>query len=133
MLWGITCYFNPAGYQNRLINYRLFRSRLNVPLVAVELSFTGEFELRADDAEILLQIAGGDVMWQKERLLNIALSALPRECDIVAWLDCDVIFASPTWADDARHALKDNLLVQLFNERLNLIPGARDDSAGSLI
>jgi hypothetical protein len=131
MLWGITCYFNPAGYQNRLINYRLFRSRLNVPLVAVELSFTGEFELRADDAEILLQIAGGDVMWQKERLLNIALSALPRECDIVAWLDCDVIFASPTWADDARHALKDNLLVQLFNERLNLIPGARDDSAGS--
>ena len=46
MLWAITSFFNPAGYKSRLTNYRLFRSRLDVPLVAVELSFTGEFELR---------------------------------------------------------------------------------------
>ncbi len=75
MLWAITSFFNPAGYKNRLSNYHRFRSRLNVPLVAVELSFTGRFELRDSDAEILIQISGADVMWQKERLLNIALGA----------------------------------------------------------
>ena len=94
MLWEITSFFNPAGYKSRLTNYRLFRARLNVPLAAVELSFTGKFELQDTDAEILIQISGGDVMWQKERLLNIALGVLPTECDIVAWLDCDVIFSS---------------------------------------
>ena len=38
-LWAITCYFNPVGYRRRLENYRMFRQRLKVPLVAVELSF----------------------------------------------------------------------------------------------
>jgi len=130
VLWGITSFFNPAGYKSRLANYRLFRSRLNVPLVAVELSFTGKFELRDTDAEILLQISGGDVMWQKERLLNVALGALPTECDIVAWLDCDVIFALDDWPERARRALKTSSIVQLFSERLNLIAGAVNDSAG---
>jgi hypothetical protein len=29
------------------------------------------FELRKDDAEVVVQIASGDVLWQKERLLNM--------------------------------------------------------------
>lgn len=130
MLWAITSFFNPAGYRSRLTNYRLFRSRLNVPLVAVELSFTGKFELRDTDAEILIQISGADVMWQKERLLNVALGALPTECDIVAWLDCDVIFASNDWPERARLALKTSPVVQLFSERRDLVAGAVDDSFG---
>ena len=130
MLWGITSFFNPAGYKSRLSNYRLFRSRLKVPLAVVELSFTGKFELQDADAEILIQISGGDVMWQKERLLNIALGALPTECDIVAWVDCDVIFASDDWPERARRALKTSPIVQLFSERCNLVAGAVDDSPG---
>ncbi len=126
MLWAITSFFNPAGYKNRLSNYHRFRSRLNVPLVAVELSFTGRFELRDSDAEILIQISGADVMWQKERLLNIALGALPAECDIVAWLDCDVVFASNDWPERARLALKTSPVVQLFSERHDLAAGAFD-------
>jgi hypothetical protein len=58
-VWAVTCYFNPAGYRLRLENYRVFRQRLNVPLATVELSFDGDFELRADDADALLQIRGG--------------------------------------------------------------------------
>ena len=129
-MWGITSFFNPAGYQSRIANYRVFRSRLKVPLVAVELSFTGEFELRGGDAEILIQIFGGDVMWQKERLLNLAVGALPRECDLVAWLDCDVVFPSNDWPDRARHALKTSALVQLFSERRNLAAGVIDELPG---
>ena len=44
-LWAITSYFNPVGYQRRLENYRIFRQRLTVPLVTVELSFAPVFEL----------------------------------------------------------------------------------------
>ena len=130
MLWAITSFFNPVGYQSRLTNFRHFRARLRVPLVAVELSFSGNFELGETDAEVMIRIPGGDVMWQKERLLNIALRSLPAECDIVAWIDCDVIFSSDDWPTRAREALKTSATAQLFSERVNLRPGAIDDSGG---
>ena len=120
MLWAITSYFNPVGYASRLSNYRIFRTNLTVPLVVVELSLTGLFELRRDDAEIVVQIAGGEVLWQKERLLNVALSHLPKDCDHVAWLDCDVVFATQDWAHLATKALAEVPLIHLFRERCNL-------------
>jgi hypothetical protein len=115
--WAMTCYFNPVGFRRRLDNYRVFRQRLTVPLVTVELSFDGHFELRAEDADRLVQIHGGDVMWQKERLLNIALELIPRTCDKVAWLDCDVIFTRDDWVKDAARALDECLLLHLFQDR----------------
>jgi hypothetical protein len=45
MMWALTTYFNPVRYKRRLSNYRIFRSKLDIPLVTVELSFDGEFEL----------------------------------------------------------------------------------------
>ena len=65
MLWGVSAYFNPAGYKSRLDNYQNFRKRLKVPLVTVEMSTNGRFELHREDAEILVQLSGGDVLWQK--------------------------------------------------------------------
>ena len=129
MLWAITSYFNPVGYKNRLANYRKFRKFLRAPLVAAELSFTGSFELQAGDADILVQLVGGDVLWQKERLLNVALEHLPRDCDVVAWLDCDIIFADDQWLARAHDALRKFRLVQLFTERCNLARGASIDRA----
>lgn len=130
MLWAVTSYFNPSGYNNRLTTYRIFRKHLPVPLIAVELSFNGRFELRRDDAEIIVQLVGKDVLWQKERLLNIALRALPRECDAVAWLDCDVVFASDDWSERTRSALEQFSVVQLFSERCNLAQGATSSGPG---
>ena len=130
MLWAITAYFNPAAYESRLANYRTFRKHLTVPLVAVELSFAGRFELQPGDADILVQLTSGDVMWQKERLLNVALRHLPRDCDTVAWLDCDVVFSNDRWPQQARDALNRFALVQLFAERCNLTRDARRDSSG---
>jgi hypothetical protein len=132
MLWAITSYFNPAGYASRLRNYRIFRANLEVPLAVVELSLNGKFELGKEDAELVVQISCGDVMWQKERLLNIALSCLPDGCNHVAWVDCDVIFMAPDWAERADRALEEFCLVQPFHERCNLsrdaliVSGAND-------
>jgi hypothetical protein len=130
MLWGVTSYFNPSGYASRLINYRTFKKHLRVPLIAVELSFSGRFELQSDDADLVVRLVGRDVLWQKERLLNLALRALPRECDAVAWLDADVIFESDDWPERARAALERFSIVQLFSERCNLAQGATRDGSG---
>ena len=58
-LWAITCYFNPMHYRRRLANFRIFRDHLQLPLVAVELAYGPEFELQAQDAEILIQLRDG--------------------------------------------------------------------------
>src|SRR5262245_59277853 len=97
-LWAISSYYNPQGYWRRQQNYRLFRQHLTVPLLTVELTFDGRFELSGDDADLMVRCTGGDVMWQKERLLNIALARLPTNCEHVAWIDCDVVFERKNWA-----------------------------------
>ena len=128
-LWVITSFFNPAGYRRRGENYRRFRQRLGAPLVTVELSFDGRFELSAGDADVLVQIHGGDVMWQKERLLNLALRSVPASVDKIAWVDCDVLFTRDDWAAQACRALDESLLVHLFDERCDL---PRDAAPGDL-
>jgi len=57
------------------------------------------------------------VLWQKERLLNLALRLLPARCEMVAWLDCDIVFASADWAARACAALEAVPLVHLFHAR----------------
>lgn len=119
-LWAVSCYFNPAGFRNRLDNYRIFRERLNVPLVTVELGYGDGFALRPADAEILIQLPGRDVMWQKERLLNLAVEAVPRECRKIAWLDCDIVFENDDWSKQAIRRLDEVKLVQLFSRCVRL-------------
>jgi hypothetical protein len=112
----VTSYFNPMKSRRRLANYRAFRSRLDAPLLTVELSFDGRFELTSADADHLIQLSGGDVMWQKEQLLNIALEAVPNHVENVAWIDCDVVFESRDWPQAAKEALKSVSVIQLFSE-----------------
>jgi hypothetical protein len=80
----------------------------------VELAFDGVFELCHEDAEILVQIHGRDVMWQKERLLNLAIERVPKSCDKIAWLDCDVVFGNEDWAEQASRSLDTSALIHLF-------------------
>lgn len=123
-LWAVTSYFNPAKYHRRLENYQTFRRHLNIPLVTVELAQDGQMELHNGDADVLVQVTGGDVLWQKERLLNLALTALPADCEAVAWLDCDILFEMPDWGERALKALDGADLVQLFQDRCDLSPEA---------
>jgi hypothetical protein len=127
--WAITAYFNPVGYRSRRDNYRLFRKRLGLPLVAVELGFGGRFELRPGDADILVQVDGGAVLWQKERLLNLAVEQLPPACRQVAWLDCDIVFEDPAWIGAAGRLLEDFPLAQPFDRLVHLRRGERPETA----
>ncbi len=120
IVWAITSYYNPVRYNRRLSNYHLFRANLSVPLVTVELSFDGRFDLGRNDADILIQITGGAILWQKERLLNVALKAVPAEVDRIAWVDCDLILKRPDWVDEAKRQLGKFNVVQLFSDAVHL-------------
>jgi len=115
-MWAITSYFNPIGYRRRSLNYRVFRRNLDLPLVTVELGFDGKYELTDDDADVLIQIDGKAVLWQKERLLNLALKAVPADVENIAWLDCDVVFQRPDWIEEAEQRLTSLNVIQLYSE-----------------
>jgi hypothetical protein len=114
-LWVVTSYFNPMGYRRRLATYRAFRASLDLPLITVELAYGPDFELTQADATHLVQLRATDILWQKERLLNVALRALPDDCRFVAWLDCDVLFQRRDWAHATVASLADHALVQPFS------------------
>lgn len=119
--YAITSYFNNAHTKERLNNYRIFKENLTLPLITVEWASDGIFELNQNDADILIQIKEGDLMWQKERLLNIAIDKLPPSSEFVAWLDCDIIFHDPKWHLKAKDLLKRYDFIQLF-EKVNYLP-----------
>jgi hypothetical protein len=127
-LWAISCYFNPVGYRRRLENFLTFRRQLAVPLVAVELAYHEDFELPSDAAEILIRLRANDVLWQKERLLNVALAHLPSDCDAVAWLDCDVVFERQDWAQLALRALQRYPMLQPFRHVYEPAPDEFDEA-----
>jgi hypothetical protein len=126
-LWAVTTFYNPAGYRTKKENYDLFRARLaaaGVPLLTVELAFGDRpFELSSHDTDLLVQRRGGDELWQKERLINIGVRHLPEECDRVAWLDADVLFARGDWADETRRLLLEYPVVQPFSHCVRLPRG----------
>lgn len=127
-LWAITSYFNPFSSRRRYLNYRAFRAHLSVPLVTVELGY-GPYELSGTDADVLIQIEGRDRIWQKERLLNVALTKLPADCQMVAWLDCDIVFTDAEWPTPTRKALQKWPIVQPF---FAVYQGASFNSDGPL-
>jgi len=59
-------------------------------------------------------------MWQKERLLNIAVSHLPSKCKKVAWLDCDLLFENQDWAKETSFMLNYYKVIQPFKEVIRL-------------
>lgn len=123
--WALTSYFNPGHWKTRKENYKTFRNSLQLPLLAIEWSLSGEFELSPSDADLLIQVTGGDLLWQKERLLNIGINQLPESCQYVAWVDADIVFGDPGWTDQARALLKRETVIQLFSKVYHLTHDAR--------
>jgi hypothetical protein len=53
-------------------------------------------------------------MWQRERLVNIAIASLPATCDKVAWVDADLLFGNDDWVAETSELLGEYVLVQPF-------------------
>ncbi|MCC5603385.1 hypothetical protein [Nostoc favosum] len=124
-LWIITTYFNSCNYQTKLKNMTAFRERIEAAglnLIIVECAFNEQgFTLSNSSKNTrIVKVKATDVMWQKERLLNIALSQLPTACKKVAWIDCDLLFNNSKWAVEASNLLDVFPVVQLFEMGIRL-------------
>lgn len=121
----ITTYFNPCRYINRRKNYDIFMDgmrKAGVTCITVECAFgDGVFELPS--SLDVIQIRCETLLWQKERLLNIAASWLPQNCKYVAWLDCDIVFENHNWSTDLVSLLKRYKVAQVFETCLLLDEG----------
>src|SRR5262249_42875518 len=127
-LWIIVSYFNPLNYRTRRFNYDVFigalqRSGLNH--LTVECAFEGQ-QFSLPDSSNVIKVRSRSVLWQKERLLNLAVSWLPRSCKCVAWLDCDLLFTNPSWVVETVRLLDKFPVVQLFERCIRLPQGHLD-------
>lgn len=131
-IWAITSYYNPISYKRRLSNFKIFKNKLTIPLLTVELSTSNNFELKSSDSEVLIQVQSNSVLWHKERLLNIALKHIPKHVDYIAWLDCDVIISNPFWTNEVIEKLSSYKLVQLFSNLTDMHQSEEIESNGSI-
>lgn len=121
-LVAITTYFNPCRYATRRRNYDLFMAgmhRSGVPCITVECAF-GDAPFELPPAVDVLQVRADTLLWQKERLLNLAASWLPARCKYVAWLDCDILFQNKRWPRDLVAVLKQHKVAQVWQTCLRL-------------
>ena len=114
----VSCYFNPCDNRARFENYELFHKHVEasgVRLLTVELAF-GDREFELAHFQGVLGLRGGDVMWQKERLLDIGIRCLLEEgFEKIAWLDCDLFFERSDWAERVAQGLDEHALCHAFD------------------
>ncbi len=121
-LWVIAAYYNPHGYQTRAHNYALFADSLRrsgVSLLTVECAFGNEPFVLPDGPDVR-KCRCESVLWQKERLLNVAITTLPPTCTKVAWLDADILFERADWAVETSRLLDTHAIVQVFSQVIRL-------------
>ena len=122
-LWVVTPYYNPVGYQTRRLNYEVFvhlLRRSGIPVLTIECAF-GDQPFDLPESTDVIKVRSSSLLWQKERLLNLAISWLPPSCKYVAWHDCDLIFTNPNWAQEMVVKLQEFPIVQSF-ETCNRLP-----------
>jgi hypothetical protein len=126
----VTCYFNSAGFASKRANFEVFAERLarsGIACVVVECAFgDAAFELAKSPG--VVRVRARDVMWQKERLLNVAVGQLPAACTKVAWLDGDVLFENADWAAETSRLLEEVPVVQPYARVVRLPRGATTDA-----
>lgn len=112
----ITSFYNPCNYINLQYNYDKFVKHIEsyANLFSIELSFDGNFYTKNKNA---LHIKGNEnnILWQKERLLNILLKQIPEEYTDIAWVDCDIIFDDIHWLSRLYNLLEYYKVVQLYD------------------
>ena len=121
----ITSYFNPNGYKTKKQNFEQFiapikKSKLNY--IVVECSFKdNKYDLRK--SKNIVRVNSNNVLWQKERLLNVALKYVPESCTKIAWIDSDILFSNKDWASETSILLDKYQVIQPFEYAIRLPKG----------
>jgi len=117
----VSCHFNPCNYRSREQNLFKFLGgmrSLNLPVFVAELVFPGQSYLlpEFDKHMRTYRFIARDVMWHKEKLINLAVAMLPPQYTKIAWIDADVLFPDNRWYEKTSALLDTYHLVQLFDQ-----------------
>jgi hypothetical protein len=113
----VVCHFNPLGWISTRANYLQFLREMRsckIPLFSVEVAFEGQSFVSANPF-LSLKADSSHMLWQKERLLNYAIENLPRQFDMIALVDADILFLNPSWCSQAVSKLRELPVLQLFS------------------
>ncbi len=115
MLAAISCLIQPTRSRNRTRNFLTFRKHLKgVPLFTLEGSYDGRFAV--PDTTYQVRLDRDQLLWQKERALNLLLERLPQQFDRVAWLDGDILLLDDGWAEKTEALLDRFPVIQPFSK-----------------
>lgn len=128
-LYVVTPIFNPLRFRSRYENYRAFEKKCHdagAILYTVECAFGDRpFEVTEPDDPYDIQVRTWSEIWLKERLINIGVARIQDRhpnWGKVAWIDADVDFARPDWAQETLHQLEHYMWVQMFSHAQDLGP-----------
>lgn len=117
---------NTQRYRTRYDLYEQFARRMldaGVQLWTVEAAYGDcAFAVTTPDHAHHLQVRTQHELWHKECLMNIGVQGLPPEARYVAWIDTDVGFTRPDWAEETVHLLQRYPVVQLCSRIADLNP-----------
>src|SRR5574338_374892 len=122
-LYVITSVFNPMRYKMRWALYDKFRIMVGqqAPLYTVEIAYGDrEFAATQDNNPYHLQLRSNDILWLKERSLNLLERILPRDWKYLAWIDADISFTRSDWVNETLHKLQVHPIVQMWSEAVDL-------------
>jgi hypothetical protein len=118
-LYVIAVLENPLRWRTRYANYWDFQKHVcdaGAILVTVELAMGGRpFEVTTPDNPFHVQLRTRDEMFHKENLGNIGAWRLPLRVRYIAFIDTDMIFTRPDWAQETLHQLQHYDVVQMFS------------------
>ena len=120
----VTSYFNSHNYASKRRGFELFKhsmDRSGVPLFIGECAF-GEEEFELAPSSSVFQFRCRDLMWQKERLLNLTIDRVPDRYTKIVWVDADVLFTNPRWIVEASECLDHVPVIQPFSHAVRLRP-----------
>lgn len=125
-LYVITTIFNPLRFRSRYWNYWSFNNMVEKSgaiLYTAEICFgQREFEVTDSSNPRHLQLRAKDnqEIWLKENSLNLLLERLPKDWKYVAWIDSDVQFTRPDWAQETIQLLQHYDFLQMFSHAQDL-------------
>ena len=124
----ISCIYNPVRWQSRISlaiawARHMVDSGAKVTLVECLLGARqSELVGKLPDEVEHITVRATTLSWNKETLLNLALERSKYRTPYIAWVDADVAFHKPTWAEDTVHALQQYAVVQPWASALDLGP-----------
>lgn len=126
-LYIITPIFNPHAFHSRARLYGNFARHMEqsgAKLLTIEAAFGGRaFEVTTAENPWHVQLRTNQVLWHKERLINLAMQRLVQlvpDVRNIGWFDADITFSSPTWVPDTVQKLMHHAVVQPFGTAINL-------------